>query len=273
MKRLVFLDIETHPTRNPFVIERLRAEALGDPPKSATKAERLEWNTEENRNHRFLEKLHRTAVSPLLAEVLVTCIAFDGSEVYSYEAYKPGSEGEALAELRDVISELTDRESIYVGHNVAQFDLAVLLNAWRRHSIQPPPDFPSFDGGRWHGRIYDTMRRTPGPDRYVSMEEACEVCGVLLRETIYKDQPMHGGRVLEAFEAGAFHTITEYCRQDVIATRSLYLAMTAGDSWGTFPRRDELAERLAEIEQSPLSEAQKALSQKQVLVNAGRWPG
>jgi predicted PolB exonuclease-like 3'-5' exonuclease len=274
--RTIVLDIETHRTRDAAVIARLREEAFGKAPlKGATKEEKLDWHTEKSREERFAEVLDKTAVDPMQAEILCIVVAQDDHSPVRFAARTPGEEADMLREFSRVINLFATPETIWVGHNLEGFDLPVLINRFRRLGVEPPDAFPVYlhAGGRYHGRVFDTMKRTPGRNPFISMEAACEVCGITLSQTMWRGEPMHGGRVGEAYAAGYMDVILDYCAGDVLDTRELYNRLTFGDRWGTFPKPSDLGERLEEIEADPdLSPAQKALTQKSLLKSAGAWP-
>jgi len=129
--------------------------------------------------------------------------------------------------------------------------------------------------GRWQGRVFDTMKRTPCSNGLglVSLDNTCAAYGVPLREVMWAGAPMEGSRVAEAFEAGAIETILEYCAEDVITELKLYGAMTFDFTWGTYGVGSEAAERVSEIERDEtLTDTQKALAVYDVMNRAGLIP-
>jgi predicted PolB exonuclease-like 3'-5' exonuclease len=271
--RTIVLDIETYRTTQPAAIERIRLEAAEkEPPKTASKDVKIWWDTEKAREERFQEALSKTAVDPMLAEILCIVVAIDDDAPLTFSQAKM-NESQMLHDFASVLELEASEESIWIGHNIEGFDLPVILNRFRRLRVKPPTAFPAYDGGRFHGRVYDTMKRTPGRTPFISMEAACEVAGIVLPQVMWRGEPMHGGRVADCFEAGEWRVMLEYCRQDVITTRELYHALTFKDTWGTYPRPTDLAHRLEEIERDEsLTESQKAITQKALMKGAGAWP-
>lgn len=271
--RTIILDIETYRTTNPTAIARIRQEAAEkEAPKTASKDVKIWWDTEKAREERFQEALAKTAVDPMLAEILCVVVAIDDREPVPFDQCGI-YEADLLTDFASLVEQVASEETIWVGHNVEGFDLPVLLNRIRRLKIKPPTHFPAYNAGRFYGRIFDTMKRTPGRTPFISMEAACEVAGVDLPAVLWRGEPMHGGRVAECYEASEWDALIDYCRQDVLATRELYNALTFGDAWGTFPVPNDLASRLDEVERDEsLTEAQKAITQKSLMKSAGAWP-
>jgi hypothetical protein len=282
--RIITLDIETYRTTNPAAIERIRQEAAEkEPPKTASKDVKIWWDSTKAREERFAEALDKTAVDPMLAEILCIVAAFDDEEPLLFDARDEVLEtldhvttmGQVsmLERFTRAVERGCSEETIWVGHNVEGFDLPVLLNNFRRLRVRPPAMFPAYNAGRHYGRVFDTMKRTPGRTPYISMEAACAVVGIELPEVTWNGAAMHGGRVAECYEACAWVELLDYCKQDVLTTRELYKALTFGDQWGTYPPPNELATRLDEVEADcTLTEAQKALTQKALMKSAGAWP-
>ena len=270
--RILVFDLETYRTRNAAAVKAICQEALDKEPARNTKKElKTAWNTEEARQARADEALAKTAVDPLLAEVLCCCIVADGAE-HTVDAMRV-TEDVALAELAELMKALSGPETIWTGHNIQSFDLAILLNRWRRHGILPPPHFPTFNNGHWRGRVFDTMTRTPSKTGFVSLDDASMAYGV---ETAvpptWNGGLMCGARVGEAFRANQYDMILDYCMSDVRTNYQLYLAMTARDRFGTYDAKSEVAAEIEKVEASELSEAQKALAIVSIMDKAGLIP-
>jgi len=295
--RLIVLDLETIPTQDAAIAERIRNEAIEKRPASNTLKElKLAWDTEKAREERAREALLKTAVDPLLAMPICNamllrgmdgqryCHTLDLARLHAWEGrdadecdpildftcYEAG-----LAHLAKTLTVASGPETIWVGHNIAGFDLPVLLNRWRRAGIRPPEHFPRYCNGRWQGRVYDTMLRTPSKNGLglISLSDAAEAYGLGPAKTVlFRGEPMDGSRVYEAFEAGEMDTILEYNMADVLIEEALYMVQTANDTWGTWDLRDEVAEQIAEVEASSLSEGARALAIVRILDQAGLIP-
>jgi len=278
--RLITFDLETYRTRNPAIMERVRGEAMEKRPAGNTLKElKIEWDTTAAREARAKDALDKTAVDPLLAEVLVCCMRGDGVDIVCgldpvFSSMKDRSEQDMMADLASWLDYIAGPRTIWVGHNIEGFDLLILLNRWRRFGITPPKNFPVYIGRRWRGWTFDTMLRCPCKNGlgFVSLDDACEALGLPGKLVEWKGQPFDGSRVGEAFEAEEFDLIARYCAEDVSLERALYMAMTSGDTWGTYGIEDDLAEQLAEIDASGQSESIRAIAKLTVLERAGLVP-
>lgn len=267
--RLIVLDLETAPTQNAGLRAEVEREAGEKTPANNTlKALKEVWDKSESVAARKDEAYRKTALDPLAAEILVVCCAVvppEEQEPFEIvaDAMRNTLKKSAvvlpsdnfLEALADTLNQLAGPETIWCGHNALGFDLPMLLNAWRRAGVCPPEHFPVFDAGRWRGRTYDTMRRTPCANGlgFVGLETACRAFGLPPVKSIeWRGEPMTGARVYDAFLAGEFDLLVEYCLSDTRATLELYRVLTAGDRWGTWPFQDDsVARDMEDIEADP----------------------
>ena len=274
--RLIVFDIETYRTTNPAAMEQIREEAIEKKPASNTRKEvKMAWHTEAAREERAAEALAKTSVNVLLAEPLCVCWEADGDAYQADMMNRP--EAEQLALLADAWDNQASQETIWCGHNIAGFDLAILLNRFRRHDICPPKHFPRYTDGKWRGRVWDTMLRTPCPNGlgFVKLSAVCQAHDIrsAKQEVHWNGEPMDGSRVAEAYEAGEYDLILDYCADDVSVQRDLYLRQTANDTWGTFDRHSDLTEQIIEIQQAPgLTEGARAIAIVKMLESNGLMP-
>jgi len=263
--RITF-DLETYRTTNPDAVARIRQEAIDKEPAGNTlKALKEAWNTTKAREARASQALAKTSLDPMLAEILCVCLLVDFPDSTTADGtYDLMAPSDTLASLRTVLDNNTDENTLWIGHNIAGFDLPILLNSWRRAQIPPPTHFPVFRNGHWRGCYYDTMQHIPNNRAgYVSLDSACQAFGLGSAKTIdWNGPPMEGSRVAEAYEAGCYDLIMRYCAQDVHIERALYLCLTAGGRYGTpEAQRADLRASIAEIEANPdLSDDAKAIT-------------
>lgn len=270
--RLIVFDVETVPTQNPRIKNRLIDEAVARrPAKSLRKDLKAAWDRDDARKERISKALTDTAKDPALAEPIVVVANCDG-ETLTWD--RCDLSDDTLAQIRHDLDERLGPNTVIAGHNIETFDLPVLLNAWRRIRITPPTNFPVYSGRYWRGFTYDTLRRFPSKTPFESLEAACEAYGILgAKSVIWRDKPMHGSRVYDAWKAGEHDLLVEYCQRDVMVEHALYMAMTAQDSWGTYGTEDKVAQEVSQIEASDeLTEGQKALLIYQLLDKHGRIP-
>ena len=244
--RRIHIDCETYRTRNQAVIDRIKKESIeATPAQSVAKAKKDDWHTDEAIAERVKCALAKTSVQPLYAEILTICIKTEGSFSYTIDAMEQ-TELSALIEFTDIVGSLSNENTIWTAFNGKKFDFMLLLNSMVRHGVRPPEHFPVYAGG-WRGRIFDTMERMPTPDIYTSFVSACEAYGIECKTSLWKGEPMNGSRVGDAYEAGEYQIIRDYCMDDVLHEEQLYLAMTHNDTWGTFDNGSNDLAVLSEI--------------------------
>lgn len=278
--RSVVFDIETLPVSDPGLERAVRREAEEKAPAaSASKAKKEAWYTEEATRARGEEAWLKTAVDVLLAEVCVISIQEEGGAVQTWQmGLDEWAEPEVLEAAADYLNTLLDEDTVLAGHNIKGFDLAILLNRWRRYEIEPPRFFPVYGRGRWYGgcRLYDTMERVCAKTPFVSLEDACAAYGLGKAKSLEWDgAPMDGSRVFAAFEAGKFELLAQYCEADVAAERALFERMTFGGrhGLGDGDAREAMSAAIGEIEaQEELTWSQRELAIMSVLRANGLVP-
>jgi hypothetical protein len=293
---VIVFDIETYSTRDPQMIEKTINDslklkptptnikrvacALDDCEEEEVSAERVKalkgaWHTSEVRAARGALAVAKTALDPMLASVLVVAYSVDGSDHVTEIFATAEGERAGLENLAEEWDDLIGPDTLLVGHNIAGFDMPVLLGAWNRHDIEPPDLFPSFSRGRFHGNFYDTMQQIPNNNGgFVGLELACRAMGLsTAKSVLWKGEPMDGGRVAQAFEECEFDLLREYCAADVEAELRLFLRLTHGGSYGLSRRSDSVREALEPIWASEtLDRAQKKIASFDALRQLGVIP-
>jgi predicted PolB exonuclease-like 3'-5' exonuclease len=117
------------------------------------------------------------------------------------------------------MSRLAERP-FWVGHNIAGFDLPILLRtAWKfRHPVAKL--LPRVNRSEL---VYDTQERWKATDRYgkgVRLDALAEFLGLA-----GKLEGMAGSEVYPAWLRGEHERIQRYCRQDVELVRDVYCVM------------------------------------------------
>lgn len=272
----IFIDLETYRTRNQAVIDQIRREQRARvPAQNKSKEEKLMWNTPEGIESRVNEALAKTSVDPLFAEILCIAIAMDEGEPEAIDCMNH-SESCGLGWFGDWIEENCDPNTIWVGHNLQNFDLAILLNRCRALGIHPPTLFPTFRGRYWDGRVWDTMLRTPCANGLglVKLEDVCLAYGISTpkgRVCLEDGTPLEGSTVGLAYERGEFDAICSYAKEDIIATRELYNVQSFGqtrDTWEAEDRDLTVIYKIRDCDDIPSND--KAALILQALVTLGR---
>lgn len=263
----VVFDVETYRTREAEVVERLTREAIAKrPAESAKKDVKSQWDTSAARQARADEAVGSTSVDVTLAEVVCICAGAPGGEA---EFTCSGDDEVAtLHRAADWLDNVAGPDTVWAGHNIAGFDLSILLNRWRRFGIRPPRHFPVYAGGRWRGRVFDTMTRIPSRSGFVSLEEACRMHRVPMRDVMWRGDAVDGSRVGALVDAGEWTVLEVYCGEDVAAEGRLYEALTLGGAWGCFDRG--IWEQVSELRgASGLSDGARALAIVALLERSG----
>ena len=273
---VIVFDIETYSTRNETLIEEIRAEAIAKRPAQNTKKEiKTEWDTTEARMRRSAEAVGATALDPMLAAVLVVAYNVDGVEHVTEVFASDDAERAGLENLSADWNALIGPETLLVGHNIADFDMPVLIGAWNRHDIDPPAFFPVFKRGKFFGNFYDSMEHIPNNRAgFVGLDAACRALGLpSAKACSWEGRPMNGGRVAEAFERAQFELLQEYCLADVSAELALFQRLTHGGRYGLSRKGEALREALSPIwEDSTLDHTQKKLASFDALHQLGVIP-
>lgn len=262
-------DIETRATTRQAIIERITEQAWNArPANNVLREEKATWDTPPGREKRIAMAIAKTAVDPLLAEPLVICASCAEGEVFTMDGIERPTH-KMILEMGDLITEWCDRDTLFVGHNIAGFDLGLLLTQFQQYGIEPPEVFPTYRRCRWRGSIFDTMEACPGRAPFISLVDAALAYGTSAKGMRWKGEPMTGSRVGEAYEAGEYQLIRDYCAQDVRDETALFMAQTCGGTWGIGSRLDATAEQLTEIAESTLTPAQKWLAATPILQSCG----
>lgn len=281
---IICFDVETYRTTDPETVDRIEQAAIHKKPPRSPKEVVQAWGSEEERQKRADAALSKTAVDPVLAELLVVswCLVFpDGTRTMdSAPAMAPerGARldqcGQALRAFGQVVDTQCSPETWWVGHNIKHFDLAVLLNNMIRLRAPIPQHFPRCQGRHWRGRILDTMTSVPGtPNGMISLDNICKAYGLGSAKALpWNGAPMHGGRVADAFEAGAYDLITDYCEADVLVELELFERMDAGGYYTGRGREDAFAVECAAIASAQMTEEEKRLAYYSAMDRHGRLP-
>lgn len=266
---VIIIDAETYPTRSPAVLAEIAHKALSArPAQNTAKTLKERWDTPEGERARVLDAVAKTGLDVVRAEVLCVAVATMGAGPDVITGMSEGGERTAMARLAEVLSECGP-ETIWVGHNHARYDLPLFLNRWRAHGIRPPEHYPRWTGSRWLGRVYDTMQHVPSRNGFVSMAAACALVGLEGKSVAWLGEPMSGARVADAYDAGEYDLICEYCAQDVADTRELFKRLTFHGQYGCWQDGADTRQTLAEIRQSDLPPGVKLRAYEMTLQAAG----
>jgi len=236
----LFIDTETRPTSNDIYIEKIRQEIREkDPPRNLKRELKAMWDEPDYQEERFQEAYRKTALDVLWAELLCIGYTVNDEPVKSINLWDFDEKKLFLSNFVKILSDL-GQNTIIIGHNIKRFDLPIIKNELARNRIYPP-------GFCYEWKVYDTMLKTPCSNGLgmVSLDNACLSMELGQAKTMeWQEELMSGARVWDAYQAGEYNLIAEYCRRDVDAVRSLFNALTFNGTIGI--SRDELYETLRE---------------------------
>lgn len=221
----IYLDIETVPTNSQKVREKI-AETI-KAPAQYKKPESIEQWMVENKESAIADQLAKTSFDGAYGHIVCIGIAIDDQKAISYQApsldYEKSVIEMAFGYLSNVVgfdtySGSLERKSVFIGHNIANFDLRFLFKRAVVLGIKPPSFIP-FHAKPWDSSIYDTMDKWDSQNRN-SLAKLCDVLGIPVKSG------MDGSMVADYYAQGRIDEIAEYCREDVEATRSVYKRMT-----------------------------------------------
>lgn len=211
----ITIDIETLPADMPEA-DRL-ALVRDEVPANYKDPEKIRAWCEANADAAY----RKTAFDAMRGRLL--CIGYAVDDAPVRVAYDPT--GTDTATLFDELHKaLVDvRYPIWVGHNIAGFDLRWLKwHAWRiEHPIAGLIPFEKWGGKR----VADTMSLWQGPDPkgWTKLGDIAAFLGIG-----GKGEGLDGSKVYDAWLAGEHDRIAAYCAQDVELTRRVYRVIGAG---------------------------------------------
>jgi uncharacterized protein YprB with RNaseH-like and TPR domain len=209
----VYIDIETLPAD--WTEAEILAHAEAHVPSNYTKAEsRAKWVEEHG-----YELHRRTSLDGLHARVLCIGIALGEDDPVDV-IYSPTADVHDLADtLYDHLEQVA--HPVYVGHNVAGFDLPMLRRlAWRAGHKRLARMFPSRPRSP---QVIDTQELWSGTD--LSRPRVKLSALAKFFDAGDKGEGLDGSQVYDAWLRGEHERIAAYCRQDVELVRNLVEAM------------------------------------------------
>lgn len=236
----LFLDIETIPSQDPALRDRLAAEIA--PPANMSKPETIAKWAEEKKPALVEAALAKTSFDGALGSICAIGWAFDDdpASVIAVEDYTSlASEANLLRRFFEVIEarlSATGRHGhlTIVGHNVADFDLRFIFRRAVIHGIRPPATLP-FRAKPWDPMIFDTMVAWCGTKDRVSLDKLCSVLGIANKGEELGGEDIDGSKVWEFVRAGRIAEVAIYCAGDVERAREVYKRFNFTESVGATP--------------------------------------
>lgn len=208
----MFLDIETLPA-DESKTESLRYLYTKKLEKKAKKKEMIGEVEVEEGDAKFEDYFRNTSFDGAYGRVL--CIAYAFGDGPTEVICNPDDEAQTLRRFW----ELARNASLFVGHNIMDFDLRFLYQRSTVLGVRPSVNV-SF--ARYKSApIFDTMREwVKWSNNNVGLEHLALALGI----PTPKDG-IDGSQVFEFYQAGKIDDICEYCKRDVDVTRLIYKRM------------------------------------------------
>lgn len=200
------------------------------PPGNMSKPETLEaWHNGEGKyagekERAINEAFKKLALDGTRGNIFCICWAFDDSDIRSVT----NADGEAkmlsdfLTELKQKVYATAGRPEIlrWIGHYITGFDLRFIWQRCVVNNVRPPIPIP-YDAKPWSDNVFDTCLQWKGSGSSSgSLDVMCKAFG------IEGKGDMDGSMVYEAYLAGEYQKIVDYCKDDVHKVRMLHKRMT-----------------------------------------------
>lgn len=190
------------------------------PPATYKKPESIAAWMEENKAAE-LDALHRkTALDGAFGQVCCIGVAIDDDEPGTFV----GSEPKMLTDFADYLGSLEGDKytTLFIGHNIAGFDLRFLVQRYIVNRIPVPFLLKHAANAKpWESeKVFDTMVQWAGVGNRISLDKLCMALSV----PTPKDG-ITGATVYDEWLKGNIEGIAEYCKRDVEATRAVSMRM------------------------------------------------
>lgn len=223
----IYLDIETIPAQNPAVKAAIAEEVKA--PGQFKKQESINDWLAENRERVAEEDWRKTSFDGGLGHVAVISVAInDGEKTTFYSEDWQNSEAAVLSGFFDFLHQHYDPSRntppVFIGHNVADFDLRFLFQRAVVLGIAPPHFLP-INVRSWDKSIYDTMNAWAGYKDRIGLDKLCRVLGIDAKGSEIGEE-IDGSKVWDFIRDGKIKQVAAYCAGDVERVRQIHKRMT-----------------------------------------------
>jgi predicted PolB exonuclease-like 3'-5' exonuclease len=207
----LFIDIETLPTDNQEFIDDVVSKI--SPPGNISKAETIAKWEEEKKPALIKEAIHKTGFDGGMGRICTIAWAFGDRDIQSVQV---GQISDSEADILSAFAANVDAAPslIWIGHNITGFDLRYI---WQRCKVHGVSINIPHNAKPWGHEVYDTMYEWAGTGTgRKSLDFVCRALGIKGKDGF------DGSMVWDAFQAGEYEKIAEYCRDDVRRVRDIY---------------------------------------------------
>lgn len=235
----LYLDIETIPAQRPDVLEEIRSSCKADleaalacvkAPANYKDADKIAEFCNAKRKELLdaheaeVEAAYRkTGLDGAFGQVCVIGWALDDDEPQTLVDMQEGPLLRQFAEaLRDIPANEVFQTTV-IGHNLAAFDLRFLSQRSIVNGIRPHPVIGRAAQAKpWEqDKVFDTMVQWAGVGGRISLDKLCRALGIPSPKG-----DLDGSKVWDYVQAGRLVEVSDYCRRDVQAVRSIHARMT-----------------------------------------------
>lgn len=222
MSDFLYLDLETIPSQDPAVHERIAATIT--PPGNITKAETIAAWEAEKKPVLVKDAIAKTSFDGALGHICCIGWAVGGDDVVSERITDARDEANMLGAFFEFSYRRIKGDNVFyrtptiVGHNVVDFDIRFI---WQRAivlGVRVPEWFPR-QPKPWSSEVFDTMTAWSGRN-YISLDRLGQALG------LGGKQGVDGSMVAAMWDAGRYDEIADYCRSDIELTRSIHRKMS-----------------------------------------------
>lgn len=215
----LYFDIETVPTDNETIIERVASKVKA--PGNYKKPETIQKWMDENMESEIEKGLHKTGLSGTFGQILMIGFAIDDNPVQVVSRDLKGSEQSVLKaffhQVHLAIGE-NHKPVTWIGHNIQKFDLRFIKQRAIVTGAKPPFYIPA-DEPVYSDKMFDTMYKWAGFGGTVSQDDLCLALGIPTKPG------MTGADVWAYAKAGRYDEIEAYCEHDVESVRRIFNKM------------------------------------------------
>jgi len=211
MATYVYFDIETIPCQAPEYLDELRRNVTA--PGAFKKQDSIDAWLAENRETAAAEALAKTSFDGGRGHICTIAWAKNGGDASVLHADTLGEERSVIKGFFDALDEY--HSEIFVGHNIAGFDLPFLRKRAVVLGLKLPDSLPR-DPKPWDKSLHDTMVMWAGAKDRISLDALCGILGIPGKDGF------DGSQVAEAWANGEHDKIAEYCCADIWRTRDVH---------------------------------------------------
>lgn len=214
---VVFLDIETIPSQEPWVKDYI-SNSIKHPGQMKKQETIDKWIAEEKQNA-VEEALEKCGLEGSTNHIICISVAINNAKPVSFTASKHKDEEKLLKDFDKYLCDsLSDRmPNKFVGHNIINFDLKVINQRCMILGCKPKFQLP-HDVKPWdRDFVYDTMQAWDAKN-YIKLDRLAMAFGI-------KGKSMDGSQVYPMWKNGLIEQIKDYCEGDVEMVRNVFMRM------------------------------------------------